>query len=617
MIVGGVLIGLMPWAYGGRNATWLLLTAFALVISTVLLSRGQSRQAVASRPLAVATIAWITWGVLSLTWSVNRYQTAIWLLYALLAVATFTLSASLKRDQKRLLVAGYVLSAAATAIIGLIFFFTGDYERLTATFYWANPAAAYLLPALLIVGSKALPPSTKLQPSRQLQATILTLLIATAFWLADSRGASLVLLLCLAAVLIIPAVRRYWKRILALLLGSFVLAWSAAALKPALHTGGTVITPGSRYSAAAQSESSSLSQRVDYLTSATAAWWQRPFVGHGAGTFATVHPQFQQKVVSATNDAHNYYLQTLVEQGVVGAGLLGWVVFLLLVGLAIGIQRDRTKLAWALGALALLLHFGLDIDTRYPALILLLAALLGLVYQPLKTAKPGRYRIWLLPATLLAVVVLALSNYQSSVWQAKGDVLNDQHDLSAAASAFNKAHQGLVYDPDTYTAEGIDYFVLASITSGSKQYQAMALERANSAIKLDPHDAQHYFLRGRVQRLAGNLPAAQADIEHALKLDRFNHADYYADLISIQLQRGDFNGAGRSVDAALNLYTDAVIANRSADNTIKSATASILSMRASHLESIGDKAGANAAIERALRLDPSNSDAARVKAALN
>ncbi len=616
MIVGGVLIGLMPWAYGGRNATWMLVAAATLALSAWLLLRQKKPVAIATLPLAAAATAWIGWGALSLLWSVNQYQSYIWLLYALLAVAAFVVTANFDRDQKRLLITGYVLTAAGTALIGLVFYLTGDYERLTATFYWANPAAAYLLPAIFIAAAKSLTPNTKLQPSRRLQATVITVLLLVAFWLTDSRGAALVMLLVGVPGLAVSPLRKHWRRMALILIGSFTLAWGVAAVKPLIHSSGYVLAPGSRY-AAAKGESSSLHQRVDYLTSAASAWWDRPLLGSGAGTFGTIHPQYQQKVVSATNDAHNIYLQTLSEQGIVGAVLLAWLLILVVAGLARGLRHDSTKLTWALGALALILHFGLDIDARYLALLLLLAVLLGSVYKPMRQVEPNPRRRFALPLVLVIATGLALANYLSNLQQAKGEIYNSQHDLPAAAAAYKQAHSYWVADPDTYTAEGIDYFVLASFTGGSKQFQDQALDRANNAIKLDPNDAQHYFLRGRIKRLAGDLPAAQSDIEKALSLDRFNHADYYADLISIQLQRSNFDGAGRTVDSALKLYTDAVIADRSADSTLKPAVASILSVRASHLESIGDIVGAKQVLDRAILLDPTNRDAMRVKAALN
>jgi O-antigen ligase len=610
VVVGGILIGLIPWAGGGRDAAWIMAVSFALVITWLLIQRDAKPKTVVSLALRIATAAWIGWAALSLTWSVNRFQTETWLLYAILAVITFTLTANLKTEERRWLISGYVWVAAIAAVAGIFLYLSGDYDRLTSTFYWANPAAAYFIPAGLIAGWRWL-------DGRRWFNGVMALILATAFWLTDSRGAALVLVLIVASSLIFSSrLRQYWVRLLILAVASVALALGISALKSAIHPAAANIAPGSRYSAAAQGESSSAKLRWNYWVDASAVWWAHPIIGTGAGTFATVHPQYQRDVVSATSDPHNVYLQTLAEQGIVGAIILAWVVILLLLGVLRGVGRKPEHVVVALGILALLLHFGIDIDARYPALLLLLAALLGSTYAPWRRLPISKSQVLILP-TLLAVALLAsVSNYLSAINTKHGEIYNDNHDLTAAANAFGKAHSGLMYDPDNWTAEGIDYYVLATITNGSKQNQALALDRANQAISRDPKDSQHYSLRGKIERLGGNLDGAESDFKRAIALDNHNHAGYYLDLAGLQLQRGREDSANDTVVTAIGLYPDSVINNRSADTGLKPTVASLLAVRALKLQSVGDTAGAQSSIKRAVLLDPSNGDVKRAKQAL-
>jgi tetratricopeptide (TPR) repeat protein len=217
----------------------------------------------------------------------------------------------------------------------------------------------------------------------------------------------------------------------------------------------------------------------------------------------------------------------------------------------------------------LLLHYGLDIDGRYPALMILLTMLLGLVYQPLIRRAPRSAQTLLLPLMMLAALALAVSNYLSAAANNRGQIYDDNHELDRAAQEYAHAHTGLMYNPDTLTAEGIDYYVLATVTNGSQRYQDQARNLAQRAIKLDSSDSQHYFLLGRVERLSGNLPAAEEAYDKAINLDRYNHPQYYLDLALTQAQRDNLSAARQTVDTALALYPQNVTANRNADPTIK------------------------------------------------
>jgi tetratricopeptide (TPR) repeat protein len=171
-----------------------------------------------------------------------------------------------------------------------------------------------------------------------------------------------------------------------------------------------------------------------------------------------------------------------------------------------------------------------------------------------------------------------------------------------------------VYDPTNWTAEGIDYYTLAGATGDSKTYLPLARTSAEAAIARDPRDSQNYFLLARIERLAGNRTAALADYRQTLRLDPWNHPDYYLDLASLLLQTGQTAAGRQVVSRGLGLYPDTVIANRNADPTIKPAVAELLVLQAADRLQQGNTSGAVSDLDRALRLDPTNQDARQLAA---
>jgi O-antigen ligase len=613
VILIGILLAVTPWMSGGRDPQAVLISTLGLLLSIFLLWRQHQSHRTASILLQAATAVWLGWGALSIIWSVSRYDSELWLLYALLGVLVFAATASLDLAAKAQLLAGYVWLATLMAVVGFYIYATGDYNRLTTSFYWANPAAAWLLPAALLASWGWLNRPDKASWRGALQA-VQVLILGTAVWLTDSRGALLATLIVLIGATAMS--RRLRQRALpavGVILISFGLATGAAALwSHVKHQ--TTVAPGSRFAQAAEGESTSGSDRLNYLRSAVSIWQHHPLLGTGAGTYGIEHPQYQRRVISASSDAHNIVLQTLAEQGLPGMLWLLYLAVILAWGVARGVRREPAVGIAAAGAVIVALHFGVDIDDRYPALIALLAMLAGVAYQPWQVMRVVPVRRMAIPVLLVVTLVLAASSYESNFWATRGQQADSQSLFTNAAQAYARAHTTPVYDPTNWTAEGIDYYTLASFTGGSKTYNADAERAARGAIQHDGSDSQNYQLLGRIQALEGNLPAAEASLSQALRLDPWNHPDYYSDLAGLQLKANHTVAAQKTVSAGLALYPDSVIANRNADTTVKPAVAELLSLQAADRLSHDDTKGAAADIKRALKLDPSETDALQLQA---
>jgi O-antigen ligase len=112
----------------------------------------------------------------------------------------------------------------------------------------------------------------------------------------------------------------------------------------------------------------------------------RPFFGWGLGTFPEVYPSFRSFYTNLwVNEAHNDFVQTLVECGTTGFAIAAAFVILLYRGAACNLRRWRGDtrsgviLAASLGCLGLLIHGLVDFNLQIPANAAFFFALSGIV----------------------------------------------------------------------------------------------------------------------------------------------------------------------------------------------------------------------------------------------
>jgi O-antigen ligase/Flp pilus assembly protein TadD len=579
----------------------MVVSGLALLLGALLVVRQPQARRLTRGPLLVCWYALMALAVLSLLWSANRYSTVLWVVQWGMAGVAFWLAAVIAGEtQGRLwMVRAYLASAGLFGIGSLVMFFTSPYPRLIGTFYWPNPAAAYLIPAVLVGLDEARRAGARSGNWWMLASTgFLTL-----FWLTDSRAATLVLALMVVIYLAIVKLNRaFWIRLLFIGVLSIGLAGGLNWLstKVAHHQAGLV--PGSRFGQVAGGEPTSLRDRLSYLSSSMAIWQTHPWGGTGAGTFGDVHPQFQQRVVSASKNAHNLFVQSLAELGVLGVLALAGVGVALVSGGLRGLTETPEMLPMALGVVGLVIHFGLDIDASYPALLMLAAVLAGLIYSQGRMRRGRAW--WLVPVAALALLVPAVSLYQSEQWAQRAQSAQLEGEYALAAADFAKSHNGLVYNPDYVSAEGIDWYVMAG-TGGASNAQdiANALQRARQAQAQDPADGQHWQLEGRTLALRAEFAKAQQALRQALRRDPFNHPGYALDLATFQLLAGDQAGAKHTADAMLALYPKSVVDNRNIDQTVRPELANLEALVGNIDLVRGDLAGAQQAADGALGLD--------------
>ena len=593
-----IAVAVAPWFTGGQEPIALVVATLSLLLGSLLLWRQPTVRRLGRGPLVWSYFGLVGWSVLSLIWSVNRYSSALWLLQLVLAGVVFGLSYRLAREPRarRSLLGLYVASAVVFCLYALWLYATGTYPRLTGSFYWANPAAAYLMPVIIIGVSR-------LRAVTWWPWCALLVLTGTAFVLADSRGATLVLMIVLAAYILgTVRGRSHWLKIVFSLFMILVATTSVIQVRDQVLGGVKSTTPGGRFKEAALGGSQSGRDRLEYLSNAMRIWIDHPVLGTGAGTFRDVHPGYQNNVVSASANAHNYFIQTLSELGIVGLLFTLSTVLCLTLGLFRGLWSVSGSSVVFVAAFALFLHMTLDIDAAYPALLGLFAILSGLGYSQgaTKWARPS----WLLPALPAVMMVIAVSSYIGNTAADRARQFASDGDVESAADLYARANAALVADPDWLNGEGIARYALSLGEPASSGESKLALLRALKAQERDPRDAQHHQLEGRVRAQQGDLAGATKAFHRALELDPHNHPEYAYDLARIQLARGNRTDAVQTAETMLGRYPKDVVDNRNADTTLKPSLVGLATFVGTQKLAIGDLDGAVMASQLAASLDP-------------
>lgn len=591
LIAATLVLAILPWMGGGKAPLALGLTS-AVALLALLLGQRLPLRWYHGRVIIGAYAALLGWSALSLIWSVNRFDTERWLIDVILMGVIFQFAYQL-RSRKGAVTwwwSMYRAVAVAVALYGLGLFLFGDYERLTSLFYWPNPAAIWLLPAVLYGIWRTVVGSNRWE-------AIPTAITATALYLTFSRSAYGLLALALIAAVLVAwrrGLKPAWLSLLALVVLTAALIAGTVAIRPHLSHGAQV-TASERFTEAATGSSTSLSDRANYLKASYNIWENYALLGSGGGTFGSVHPAYQQKVVSAGASAHNSYAQAFAELGLVGGVALLVLAIALLVEALQAIRQRRGGVA-AIALVIMLIHLGVDIDALYPPVLLLMASLAGLVVAS-RDSRPSTNRVTTLnlSVALIVAITLSMSWLATDKQYQNGKIYQENGEFALAATSYADAQKGLMYNPDAITAAGILNYTQAFEVKGDERQQKLdtALNDANRAIKEDARDAQHHFLKARVLRAQGQQAAAIVAYQQALRLDPYNHPDYYLDLADLYLIQKQPARAQQLLTAAINQYDAATIVNRSTVASFKPQVIQLYLMRA---RSEGDQGNTVAAL---------------------
>ena len=263
---------------------------------------------------------------------------------------------------------------------------------------------------------------------------------------------------------------------------------------------------------------------------AAGSWWDRPFVGHGAGSFPLVHRAYRDNIIDV-RQPHSVPLEFLSETGLIGAALgLGGVALLGLAATTSTLGRAPSReraygAALLAGCAAWGLHIWVDWDWDIPAVTLPLMVFLG-VLAARAPAGPGANG-----AARRTSPALAISRGPAL---AGGAALLCVVAVSALLPALSK---DLASD------------ALAQAAGGSREELREAAEKAETASRLNPFSVQPLFAGASIAQRSGQPAKAGRLFTDAVKRQPDNALTWFR-LAGFQVLLTDSPAALRSIATA-------------------------------------------------------------------
>src|SRR6266540_183217 len=259
-------------------------------------------------------------------------------------------------------------------------------------------------------------------------------------------------------------------------------------------------------------------------TDARLDWWRqsldmfrdRPLEGSGAASFELAHRINRAHFVRPTSEPHNLALQLLGETGVVGFALFLAAVVLAALAMRRRLHEDTAAVAFAVCALAYLLHVLIDIDYDYVAVSAPLFVLLGALLARPGTTIARREPIWAGGALVLAAAaVLSL---------AAPVVAQHKVDRALATGDADLAEQAHLWDP--VSIEPLEAEAIIEEARGKKLH---ALQLYHEAIDTQPDNPRGWVELGLFELQTMKDPcAAYRALNQAYTLDRFGYPEVAA-----------------------------------------------------------------------------------------
>jgi len=197
--------------------------------------------------------------------------------------------------------------------------------------------------------------------------------------ISGSRGGYL----AFGAGLVFLALARRLRGALVVLVVAVVVGGVAVGLVSTLGPGGPELDS---VPLASSELSPSFLLRLDAWEKTLDMFTDFPVTGTGLGTFQWAFAGYQRiGEWLSWADAHNDYLQVLVEGGLVGAGLLTWALWIFIRRvMRPALTRSSRRLRWttvatAAGVFAMLIHSVVDFNLQTPSNALLFAVLVGIL----------------------------------------------------------------------------------------------------------------------------------------------------------------------------------------------------------------------------------------------
>ncbi|MDR7551183.1 MAG: O-antigen ligase family protein [Armatimonadota bacterium] len=600
---------------GGREPFGLAVAQITVLLLLVLLvGTGRARLSLAAWSGLLMLAVMAVTSPTSVRPEASVRQILLWTTYVGIAVI---MGSTLSTPHAARRAADALVAIAGALVLYSLFIFWGAGDprmRWYATFYWPNPFAGFLL----LVAPVELLRFLRAGAAREALAHgTMAALLTVALLFTYSRGAWLSLAAVLPAAVIVLRPASWWRAARRLAaLGAVVVAVTVG-LAGAAGARATIGGLAGRASSTADVGDYSIQGRLHFWRAALAIFRDHPVLGTGPGTFGAVHAAYQSDARYYSKDAHNLYLQSAAEMGVVGfLAVLAVVAGVLLTWLGSlaatrGTEFHTLAAGLGVGLTAFLAHSALDMDWMFPAAPAVAWASVGVLSAlaargPVPSSQRAGYRVPGMRVVavigLLLAALVAQSLYVAHRKFTHGQAFARRHQWDRATQAYLAATR---WNP---LSAGYHAAAAVALIQNDPAHLAPAEAHLQRAMTLDPKNASHPLDLARLILQSPKAEDRYGEIEgllqRSLALDPMNRPDAYRLLASVYLAQGRSEEAERIYRRAGEQFSGKGLSRGSLYMLLWPQVASLLVEAAEHYRTKGDRAEAERLLAAVVAEDP-------------
>lgn len=560
---------------GGRNFYIQEVISLLVAASTIFLLK-DNKILKKNKCLYLSILIFIVLSFVSSFLSISIRNSLIYSANYLTYFLVFLISSIYKFNKKEItkIFEIFLLSGLLVSGVGFYYFFTQYFSRITSTFYWPNPFAGYLL--------FIIPISLYLFFLNNSKLGIISFFVSIlALIFTGSRGAFLSLGISFIFLFLAYFLGKKDKRLeiynslkktLHYNIKSVIL-FSLSALFVFI----LILTCKdnnflNRYHDNQQTLDFSSSIRLNYWQGAIDIFKAHPLLGSGPDTFSIIYPEFQKNILSSGKYAHNWLLEILSENGLIG--LMFFLVFLYLI-----YRNYFKKKSYFLnsflfvGITASVLHNLLDFDWHFWENSYIFYFLLGLSINysldsylsenkeieatsdnlAIKASAETHFPIKKIGLLIVIIIIFksSLLIYENFNFLNATEI-GDIGQKSTAELYFKKSVR---FNNPEYLRGYLQYLIsIDSQNSWNKTDEIFSL-----LLKVDNNFAYNHFLRGKAMFLKGDYSTAAKNFKRAIELDKVNYPEFYYFLALSYLKQGRITEAKNLLLTSISYYTPEIL----------------------------------------------------------
>ena len=511
----------------------------------------------------------LTWAGISIFWSINPHRTLVEFLQLASYGLAFLLAASLNRDNIIRVGRIVLITGFGVALFGLSQYLLLDSSRIESTLTNSNMFGIFMTMLFLFGWAYYIR-----QPNRYLAVVCITLLVALA--LSGSRGSFICLALALPLIFLgiqhnnlKPAVIRTLLCLAAAFLLTLLVIYSAPYLQGLFEED----TALARLLA---SKSTTISRsgmiRFAFWETGIKVALNEPIIGTGLGTFSLAYFIDYMEELYYSRFAHNHYIQTMTELGLIGLALLGGFV-VTIVRLAWLKLKEKEYPLFVPGIIAalfaFLIHIGADFSWNFPGVSIVFFIMAGAL-----VSVTSKRNVSIKQATSTTLIIVSLLILLLTAWQLTANLTYRQGltyeyrgDYASAASIYDRANSFYPINSMAFSFASRNYYRLA-LQQEEPVIMGKAIKRAERAVELSPVDANLHNQLGWLYWRTGQLDKAEHHLETAAEYALYR-LGLIIDLSRFYIQQERFAEAEKVINQGLEIKERARDRQRSDEDRVK------------------------------------------------